>query len=377
MTPPPSSASPEENRRWWAGLDPAHRDRLLTDHPTAIGARDGLSTEVRDTANRAALDRYIARTDDSDATLLRDNIGAATDPPRQRSYLLQFEPPSAPGARDALAAISVGAPDTADMTCVYVPGADNNLGNIDYGTDFVRQLTSEIDAHSHSHTSANIVWLGYNAPDSAAPGALRRHPAHEGGERLNRFLAGLAASATEPHQSTTVYGHSYGSVVVGSAATGDRAFHAARIVVAGSPGMGRHITSVRDLNVPEDHVFVAAADNDIVTHSPRMIHGIDPARREFGAQVFIPEQGGHEANSYFPPGSRGMRDLRNIVMGRLDRVRFVEPRATSGPVVIMRTPALRQSVREQASQAVRGKEGALRPWFRRSPPTGGRRGPRT
>ncbi|QVQ53056.1 hypothetical protein J4H86_04425 [Spiractinospora alimapuensis] len=373
---PPSSAPPEENRRWWDELDPARRDTFLAQPPTELGARDGLPAEVRDAANRAALDRHIERTDDPDAVLLRDSIGSTTAPPHQRSYLLRFEPPSTTGATDALVAVSMGQPDTADRTCVYVPGATNTMGNIDYGIDFARQLKSEVDAHSDGHaTSACVVWLGYNAPDSAVPGALRRQPAREGGERLNEFLAGLAASTTIPpsDRSTTVYGHSYGSVVVGNAATGDRAFHASRVVVAGSPGMGRHVRSARDLNVPEGQVFAAAADLDVVTHAPRVIHGTDPASREFGARVFSAEQGGHEA--YFPQGSGGMRNLRNIVTGRLDRVRYVEPRVTSGLTAIMRTPELRQSVKDRAAQAG-GKDGAPQFRSRRGPPSVDRRGPR-
>ena len=107
---PHPTSSPEAVSAWWTALDPARRAEYLADPPTTLGALDGLPAEVRDTANRAALDRYIAETDDPSAIRLRDSVGATTDDPRQRGYLLLFQPPTTVGATDALAAVSIGRP---------------------------------------------------------------------------------------------------------------------------------------------------------------------------------------------------------------------------------------------------------------------------
>lgn len=344
----PAAASPATNREWWTSLTPAAREEHLAHDPQAIGALEGLPAATRDQANRAALEHYIAQTQDPDARLLRDSIGPTTGNARDRGYLLRFQPASPTDDTRARAVVSLGSPDTAENTCVIVPGATNTLGSINHNIDSARALKSEVDVHSDpTSTSATIAWLGYDPPSSIIPGALNRESAIAGGESLNAFLNGLdiASTVRRSQRSTTVFGHSYGSVVVGNAATGDSEFHASRIVISGSPGLGRHVKSVHDLNIPKDQVFVTASPDDIITYTPHVFHGTDPAHRDFGARVFSAGQGGHGA--YFPQGSAGMRNLRNIITGRLNRVEFVPPRDRQG-LTAVRGAALLQAVQDRA-----------------------------
>lgn len=69
----------------------------------------------------------------------------------------------------------------------------------------------------------------------------------------------------DPH--VTAVGHSYGSLTVGLAAQEKGGIPGADdIILVGSPGTGAD--NAQDLNVGKDHVFVGAADNDIVTKLP-------------------------------------------------------------------------------------------------------------
>ncbi|RLV68261.1 Abhydrolase_8 domain containing protein [Streptomyces sp. CBMAI 2042] len=71
----------------------------------------------------------------------------------------------------------------------------------------------------------------------------------------------------------TAIGHSYGSRTVGAATQqGGGIPGVDDIVLVGSPGLG--VDRAEDLGIGKDHVFVGAADNDVVTRLPSKEQGL-------------------------------------------------------------------------------------------------------
>ncbi|MEU5364697.1 alpha/beta hydrolase [Streptomyces sp. NPDC005925] len=96
---------------------------------------------------------------------------------------------------------------------------------------------------------------------------MRRDDAEAGAPAYNRFMAGISATNENADPHITAIGHSYGSLTVGLAAQEKGGIPGADdIILVGSPGTGAKTAD--ELNVGKDHVFVGAADNDIVTKLP-------------------------------------------------------------------------------------------------------------
>ncbi|WP_329590114.1 alpha/beta hydrolase [Streptomyces sp. NBC_01362] len=117
------------------------------------------------------------------------------------------------------------------------------------------------------------MWLGYDAPQTT-PGDLASgksvmftNDAEAGAPDYNAFMAGISATHEGGNPHVTAIGHSYGSLTVGLAAQEKGGIPGADdIILVGSPGTGAD--NAQDLNVGKDHVYVGAADNDIVTKLP-------------------------------------------------------------------------------------------------------------
>lgn len=130
---------------------------------------------------------------------------------------------------------------------------------------------------------------------------------------------GVTNENKDPH--LTAIGHSYGSLTVGTAAQQNGGIPGADdIILLGSPGVG--VDKAEDLGVGKDHVYVGAADNDLVTQLPSkqqtgvgfigagagplgayllgdiadqgdddLYFGKDPASQAFGANRFLVDDG--------------------------------------------------------------------------------------
>ncbi|MFG3528978.1 alpha/beta hydrolase [Streptomyces sp. NPDC047917] len=91
--------------------------------------------------------------------------------------------------------------------------------------------------------------------------------AEAGAPDYNAFMAGISATHEGGDPHVTAIGHSYGSLTVGLAAQEKGGIPGADdIILVGSPGTGAD--NAQDLNVGKGHVFVGAAENDIVTKLP-------------------------------------------------------------------------------------------------------------
>jgi hypothetical protein len=154
---------------------------------------------------------------------------------------------------------------------------------------------------------------------------------------LRRFEDGLRAAHEGPPARQTVVGHSYGSLVVGSAARSS-GLAADEIVFVGSPGVG--VDSAAGLAVPADRVWSSTSRGDVIQYaavSPAALvrelalvgpalavlppendlwFGANPSNAGFGARVFASDPAaGHLG--YWERGSPSLDTMAAITAGTL------------------------------------------------------------
>ncbi|MFF3973718.1 alpha/beta hydrolase [Streptomyces rubiginosohelvolus] len=325
----PHDASPAERKAWWAGLADEQREEYLAVYPDRIGNLDGIPALVRDAANRDNLQLLMGKLEGRDDDDSATKLAALREIDRQlRAGPKVGEPPmyllGIGDQGNGRAIVSYGNPDTARNVAAYVPGLNTSLDKEFATGDLKRARDTALAAREIDDSTAAIVWLGYDAPQSpdgmsslAVAGTER---AEVGGRAFHGFMSGLNASNDHSDPHMTAIGHSYGSRTVGAATQqGEGIPGVDDIVLVGSPGLG--VDRAEDLRVGRDHVFVGAAENDVVTHLPSMknalisaagsalgeagsmavdaVHqgdgrlwfGEDPASEEFGARRFAVDPG--------------------------------------------------------------------------------------
>ncbi|MEU5414188.1 alpha/beta hydrolase [Streptomyces clavifer] len=319
----PHDASPAERHAWWAGLTQEQREEYLAVYPDRIGNLDGIPAVVRDAANRDNLQLLIGklegRDDERSVTQLAGlreidrQLGAGSQPPM---FLL--------GVGDegnGRAIVSFGNPDTARNVAAYVPGLNTSLDKDFAEGDLKRARDTAITTQRYDGSSVAIVWLGYDAPQSpdglATLDVMGEERANRGGESFHGFMGGLVSTNEHEDPHLTAIGHSYGSRTVGAATQqGNGIPGVDDIVLVGSPGVG--VDQAEELGVGKGHVFVGAAENDVVTKLPSkqqvalgaasgpfaalvgdladqgdddLWFGKDPASEAFGARRFQVDEG--------------------------------------------------------------------------------------
>ena len=252
---PAAGAGPAEVGRWWAGLTPAERRWLVAHEPALVGRLDGVPVTARDQANRLLLAarraallarerELLSRAPRGPVEVARlarvaaalrglDGLAerlAAPAPPR--AYLLGLDP-----AGDGRAIVALGNPDRAGAVLTYVPGMTADLADAPGELGRAARVLDRCAALAPAEETAAVLWLDYDAPDFLDE-AARGGQARDAGPALHRFQEGLRASHEGPPARQTVLGHSYGSLVVGTAAR-DHGLSADALVFVGSPGVGR------------------------------------------------------------------------------------------------------------------------------------------
>ncbi|MEU0405036.1 alpha/beta hydrolase [Streptomyces sp. NPDC006197] len=356
----PDDKSPAERKAWWDGLSDEQRQEYLEVAPDMIGGLDGIPAAARDEANRRYLPLLIdelARKDDGGSETKLDALrGIQSElkkPSRVPMFLLGIGDEG-----NGRAIVAYGNPDTSKNVSAYVPGLGTKL-NEEFVTDtMVRAKDTAMGARGKDPSSAAIVWLGYDAPNFAT--VMSTADAEKGAPAYKQFMEGLTVTNTNVDPHLTAIGHSYGSLTVGTAARQIGGIPGADdIILLGSPGVG--VDRAEDLGVGKEHVYVGAADNDLVTHLPKpseaaaalplggtgirytsrvtdhLYFGQDPASEGFGAQRFlvgdgprmVMEAGFFEAHSqYFTPGldSRSAENIALIVAGKPEKITTEEYR---------------------------------------------------
>ncbi|MFD0167514.1 alpha/beta hydrolase [Streptomyces decoyicus] len=352
---PAKGTDPKKVRDWWNGLSKEEREEQLALNPSVIGNLDGIPAKTRDKANRVNLDRLIDRyppgTEVSPG-VARQQEGfevirarLAKDSGKEPEPLLLGIGPEGQGR----AILAYGDPDTADNVAAYVPGLNTQLRDVGKEDgDRARNIWDSTTLADGHHKTASIVWLGYDAPqlgpdrfnesDMSVAGEER---GKRGGADFGNFLDGIQATHQGDRPHVTAIGHSYGSFTLGQAAQREGGIPADDIVLVGSPGTGAQ--RAEQLGVGADHVWVGAAENDPVTHTPSQLEesfgiaghlmdphevqfGQDPASEDFGGRRFSVADGDYQNShsNYFDEESSGdsLKNMGRIVAGRPDQVSF-------------------------------------------------------
>jgi hypothetical protein len=319
---PPPGSDPKRVAAWWAGLSDDQRTLYLTAYPDRIGALNGLPTTVRDKANKQELRNYIgdnaAHYRDNDnphhdrAVALLGRLEASeSDPAARRLYLLDID-----NSGDGRAVVSVGNPDTAKHTAVLVPGVGTELDDMGGLINRAGRLQGTADGLTTDAEGdvAVIAWLGYDPPalDTDVVTAPFGVKSADGAESLDQFVDGIRASHEGPPAHVTVVGHSYGSTVVGHAASHGDGLAADDIVAVGSPGM--RVDNASELNVGARHVWAGAAEGDkIAGAAGSVVHNTGPHEPEFGGNRFHVDTQGH--SGYWDTDSESLRNQGLIIVG--------------------------------------------------------------
>ncbi|MFJ1595517.1 alpha/beta hydrolase [Streptomyces sp. NPDC088261] len=358
----PSERSPQAIHAWWTSLTEEQRNDYMEVAPDLIGNLDGIPSLSRDEANRHYLPLLIDQLEkqggeDARAKLegLRGIEKRLNEPSRVPMFLLGIGTEG-----NGRAIVAFGNPDTSRNVSAYVPGLGTKLdGEFAEGT-LQRGQDTALYARKYDKSSAAIVWLGYDAPQSAD--VMGEGDAKRGAPAYNSFMDGLVATNDHRDPHLTAIGHSYGSFTVGTAAQRDSGIPGADdIILLGSPGVGADRAEA--LGVGRSHVFVGAAENDPVTrlpsgqqsvaggagyllagplgavvagdladqHDDDLWFGKDPASEAFGARRFrvgdgphpVTELGLFEAHSqYFTPGKDlvSTNNISKIVAGKSDEI---------------------------------------------------------
>ncbi|MFI1810583.1 alpha/beta hydrolase [Streptomyces sp. NPDC020422] len=361
----PDGKSPAERKRWWDGLTDEQRREYLEIAPDLVGGLDGIPAVARDEANRTYLpilmDELRRRGGDDAQTkldalrMIQDTLNKPSDPPM---FLLGIGDEG-----NGRAIVAYGNPDTSKNVSAYVPGLGTKLDG-EFVTDTMKRAQDTArGARRFDPSSSAIVWLGYDAPGFATVGL--KGDAERGAPAYNEFMAGLGATNQNQDPHLTAIGHSYGSLTVGTAARQAGGIPGADdVILLGSPGVG--VDRAQDLGVAKEHVFVGAADHDLVTHLPSkdealvgslfggptgillgrdlldrgdddVWFGKDPASEAFGARRFkvddgprmLLELGLTDAHSqYFTPelDPESANNIARIVAGRSERITTEEHR---------------------------------------------------
>ncbi|MFI7359044.1 alpha/beta hydrolase [Streptomyces avidinii] len=376
--PPPKGSDPKANADWWKGLSPDEQSAYLSLNGAQVGAMDGLPSVVRDEANRTVLaekhgefqlrlnaippqpQKYVPSGRDYPAVVLnpawsewdkkyakdkefldknlkgmnaiQDRFNATGKEGLPEAYLLGFD--TGGGGR---AIVANGNPDTADHTAVFVPGTYTDITKSGDYIHHMSELWKETHAKAPGQDVSTITWIGYDAPQSIVPEAMKKHYAETAAPDLNRFMQGLEnLQGGDEKSHTTIIGHSYGSTVLGAASNaGD--LRADDMIAVGSPGM--LVEHAKDLDAGEGHVWSQAAStlDDQVPLGGKVaglggptdwwedmlpfgtVWGSNvPSDEAFGANIMANDADSH--TDYWRDHSLSIENQANVVAGRYDKV---------------------------------------------------------
>lgn len=362
-SPPLPARLPEDPYQFaelWNGLTQQEKDRLF-DADDSIGNHGGMPFVERDVYNRrhlerlrtetaTAVDALQARFDDLAAQLyMGDHSGATTGQMHDMTARLTEARQQLDGyeaVREALdhsdgiprllgliderghAAVSLGDPDSTSRTAVFVPGTGQDLTTLEDNNRRALDMFNAALAADPALTKSDVAvttWVGYDRPMNLTEAAWPDRARH-GGAALDRYLDGMHASHSGPPAVDTVIGHSYGSTLVGAAATAGHHLAADNVIAVGSPGMlSRHADDL-DLD-PGGQVYAMTAGNDPISLVTSLTLGTDPNDTDYGATRLVADPGpalpysagllpavpAH--SSYWDEGNPGLANMGAIIAG--------------------------------------------------------------
>jgi hypothetical protein len=269
---------------------------------------------------------------------MRDGLDALADRLADgdgpRAYLLRLDL-----AEEGRAVVALGDPDRAANVLTQVPGMTADLASYDKELSRAERVAVRAGELDPATATSAVMWLDYDAPDFVDE-AARAGQAEAGAVGLRRFQDGLRASHLDGTARQTVLGHSYGSLVVGSAAARP-GLQADSVVFVGSPGVG--VNSATALHAGQ--VWSTTSRSDVIQYlpvAPRSLlgdlavtglspgvggllafgrpeddlwFGTNPSDPKFGAHVFASQpDAGHLG--YWDRGRPALDAITNITVGR-------------------------------------------------------------
>lgn len=224
-------------------------------------------------------------------------------------------------------AVAIGNPDYAKRNAILVPGTGQDLAAFE-GSDSkslaMYSAALRADPSLKPGDVAVTTWMGYDRPMDLFQAASPDR-AHAGAGALDSFETGERASHVGTPSVDTVIGHSYGSTLVGGAASGGHHLDANNAIAVGSPGM--LVQHAGDLDLaPGAHVYSMRARNDIIELVTDMTLGHDPLANDFGATRLwaapgpssdplglTPSVKAH--SSYWDYGNPALRNMGAVIAG--------------------------------------------------------------
>ncbi|UQX10835.1 alpha/beta hydrolase [Candidatus Mycobacterium methanotrophicum] len=192
-------------------------------------------------------------------------------------------------------AVAIGNPDYAKRNGIFVPGTGQDPARLPFSDARAAAMYNAArgaDKALGPHDVSITTWMGYDRPMTLSHAAFP-DPARTGAGRLEAFESGLRASHIGPPSIDTVIGHSYGSTLVGAAASGGHHLAADNVIAVGSPGM--LVDRAGGLSLaPGAHVYAIRAANDIIGVSGVVTEwtlGPDPTAPNFGARSLAADPG--------------------------------------------------------------------------------------
>jgi hypothetical protein len=226
-------------------------------------------------------------------------------------------------------AVSVGNPDTARRNAVFVPGTGQGLARLRFSdSNAMAMYTAALSADPGLRPDdvAVTTWMGYDRPMDLSRAAFPQ-PACGGADRLDAFENGQRASHVGAASIDTMIGHSYGSTLIGAAASRGHHLDADNVIAVGSPGMMADRASQLDLHTGA-HVYVMRAQNDVISVGGIVTEwtlGADPIAPGFGAHrlaadpgpagpLGLPSVAAH--SSYWQDGNIALRNFGAVIAGQ-------------------------------------------------------------
>ncbi|MDG3015829.1 alpha/beta hydrolase [Speluncibacter jeojiensis] len=286
----PLPTDPAALNALWRTFSAADKDALFAKDPN-LGNRDGIPVVDRDHYNRI----HLAQTQ-ADIRSRLDGLNPLGSPHDRLEYQLLT---TQQAGYDAVAgqigghpdrflmhidgngrgAIAINNPDTAPNVTTFVPGTGTKLPGIGHDMDRSERMLKQAIKSGAPGDSSVITWYGYNAPQSVIPDAARQTYADAAAPELDSFQNGLRASHLGAPSYNVVLGHSYGTTVIGDAASHGHTLDANQVVLLASPGTTvDHANQLSLTGIPSsqvgDHIWSTKAANDpvpLAAHSHQLV----------------------------------------------------------------------------------------------------------